>query len=86
MRKFNDSIAIAVLTEANPLDALKVATELNAVAINPYFESLDTGIVTKIKQAGFKIYTWTVNEPEDIANMKALGVDGIITNFPERVN
>src|SRR6056297_527913 len=86
MRKFNDSIAIAVLTEANPLDALKVATELNAVAINPYFESLDTDTVSKIKQAGFKIYTWTVNELEDIAAMKALGVDGIITNFPERVN
>ncbi len=86
MRKLNKDVAIAVLTEDNPLDAITVATELNAVAINPYFESLDTDIVTKIKQAGFKIYTWTVNEPEDIANMKALGVDGIITNFPERVH
>lgn len=86
MRKLNENVAIAVLTEENPLDALAVGTELNAVAINPYFESLDTDIVTKIKQAGFKIYTWTVNEPEDIANMKALGVDGIITNFPERLH
>jgi glycerophosphoryl diester phosphodiesterase len=86
MRRLNENVAIAVLTEENPLDALAVGTELNAVAINPYFESLDNEIVTKIKQAGFKIYTWTVNEPEDIANMKALGVDGIITNFPERVH
>lgn len=86
MRKLNENVAIAVLTEENPLDALAIGTELNAVAINPYFESLDTDIVTKIKQAGFKIYTWTVNEPEDIANMKALGVDGIITNFPERLH
>ena len=86
MRKLNENVAIAVLTEENPLDALAVGTELNAVAINPYFKSLDTDIVTKIKQAGFKIYTWTVNEPEDIANMKALGVDGIITNFPERLH
>jgi len=86
MRKLNDSVAIAILTEDNPLDALAIGKELNAVAINPYFENLDADVVMKIKQAGFKIYTWTVNEPEDIAEMKNLGVDGIITNFPERAH
>lgn len=85
MRKFNDSIAIAVLTEDNPLEAIDVAKELNAVAINPYFKNLNADVAMKIKQAGFKIYTWTVNEPEDIEAMTNLGVDGIITNFPERV-
>lgn len=85
MRKFNDSIAIAVLTEENPLEAIDVAKELNAVAINPYFKNLNADVAKKIKQAGFKIYTWTVNEPEDIEAMTNLGVDGIITNFPERV-
>jgi glycerophosphoryl diester phosphodiesterase len=86
MRKLNDSVAIAILTEDNPLDALAIGKELNAVAINPYFENLDADVVMKIKDAGFKIYTWTVNEPEDIAEMKNLGVDGIITNFPERAH
>ncbi|MFT6795169.1 MAG: glycerophosphoryl diester phosphodiesterase [Maribacter sp.] len=86
MRKLNDSVAIAILTEDNPLEALAIGKELNAVAINPYFENLDTDVVMKIKQAGFKIYTWTVNEPDDIAAMKKIGVDGIITNFPERVH
>lgn len=84
MRKFNDSVAIAVLTEDNHLDAINVAKELKAVAINPDFETLDADVTKKIKDAGFKIYTWTVNEPKDIAAMKELGVDGIITNFPER--
>ena len=37
------------------------------------------------QEAGFKIYTWTVNETQDILMMKRLGVDGIITNYPERV-
>jgi glycerophosphoryl diester phosphodiesterase len=86
MRKLNDSVAIAILTEDNPLEALAIGKELNAVAINPYFENLDTDVAMKIKQAGFKIYTWTVNEPDDIAAMKKIGVDGIITNFPERVH
>lgn len=85
MRKLNDSVAIAILIEDNPLEALSIGKELNAVAINPNFEHLDADVAAKIKEAGFKIYTWTVNEPEDIEAMKQIGVDGIITNFPERV-
>ena len=86
MRKYNSNVAIAVLTEEDPLEAIPVAKELNAVAINPYFKKLDEEKADAIHDAGFKIYTWTVNEPADIEAMKNVGVDGIITNFPERVN
>ncbi|MGW9684166.1 glycerophosphodiester phosphodiesterase [Flagellimonas sp. 2504JD1-5] len=86
MRKFNDSIKIAVLTEENPVDAIVVAKELKAVAINPNFKTLNQDNVSKIHDQGLKIYTWTVNNAEDIQRMKDLKVDGIITNYPERVN
>jgi len=85
MRKYNPNVAIAVLTEEDPVDAIPVAKELNAVAINPYFKNLDLEKANEIRDAGFKIYTWTVNEPADIEAMKRIAVDGIITNFPERV-
>jgi len=86
MRKYNSDVAIAVLTEEDPVEAIPVAKELNAVAINPYFKKLDEEKAEAIHNAGFKIYTWTVNESADIEAMKNVGVDGIITNFPERVN
>jgi len=85
MRKYNPNVTIAVLTEEDPVDAIPVAKELNAVAINPYFKNLDLEKANEIRDAGFKIYTWTVNEPADIEAMKRIAVDGIITNFPERV-
>jgi glycerophosphoryl diester phosphodiesterase len=31
------------------------------------------------------VVDWTVNKPEDIARMIALGVDGIISDHPERL-
>ena len=86
MRKINPNIPIAILTENNPSDAITIAKELNAEAINPNFEMLNSENNLEIKQAGFKIYTWTVNTPHDIMNMKRFGVDGIITNYPERIN
>ncbi|WP_396636702.1 glycerophosphodiester phosphodiesterase [Maribacter sp. R77961] len=85
MRKMNGEVAIAVLTEDDPTDAVPVAKELNAAAINPYFKNLNLEVANEIRDAGFKIYTWTVNEPADIDAMKRIGVDGIITNYPERV-
>ncbi len=85
MREVNDHIKIAVLTEENPIGAITTAKELNAEAINPDYKTLTSENVAKMKEAGLKIYTWTVNEPDDIKKMKDYGVDGIITNFPERV-
>lgn len=86
MRRLNPNVQIAVLTEENPVDAISVAKELNAVAINPYYKRLDLENVNEIREAGLKIYVWTVNEDFDIDAMKQLGVDGIITNYPERAH
>ncbi|MBT8297634.1 MAG: glycerophosphodiester phosphodiesterase [Maribacter sp.] len=85
LRGLNKDIPIAILTEKNPLNAIDIAKELNAEAINPNFNKLDLAVTTKIKEAGFKVYTWTVNEPSDIELVKSYAVDGIITNYPERV-
>lgn len=78
-------VAIAVLTEDDPIDAIPIAQKLNAFAINPNFRSLNEKNVRKIHAVGLKIYPWTINEPADIEEMKRLGVDAIITDFPERV-
>ncbi|MAW14888.1 MAG: glycerophosphodiester phosphodiesterase [Flavobacteriaceae bacterium] len=81
----NKEVPIAVLTEDDPLDAIPIAKSLNAMAINPNFKLLTKDNIAKIKKAGLKIFTWTVNQPEQIDIMIDLGVDGIITDFPERV-
>ncbi|MEO9512526.1 MAG: glycerophosphodiester phosphodiesterase family protein [Flavobacteriaceae bacterium] len=86
MREVNMDVKIAILTEEDPTEAIAIAKELNAVAINPDFKMLNKENTLRIHEEGFKIYTWTVNDPGDIQLMKAYGVDGIITNYPERVH
>lgn len=81
----NKKVAIAVLTEDDPIDAIPVAKRLDAFAINPDFKSLTHVNVEKIHEAGFMVYPWTVNEPEDIERMITMGVDALITDFPERI-
>jgi len=49
----------------------------------PYYKDITAECVTKAKELGLKVSVWTVDDPEDMRHMIALGVDGIITNRPD---
>ena len=83
-RALNQDVDIAVLTDADPLQAISKAKELKAVAINPYYKNINAEIVEQIHDAGFKVYTYTVNGEADIASVKEMGVDGIFCDYPDR--
>jgi len=50
---------------------------------SPYFGDVTVEAVREAQQAGLKVVVWTVNEPGDIARMIDLGVDGIISDYPD---
>lgn len=85
MSETNENIHLGILTQASVTQAWEWAEEFKAKALHPHFSLLTESNVKKARQAGYKVYTWTVNEPEDIARVKAYGVDGIITDYPERL-
>ncbi|MGO4913687.1 glycerophosphodiester phosphodiesterase family protein [Leeuwenhoekiella sp. W20_SRS_FM14] len=52
---------------------------------SPYFKLLDSTEVAAIHAKGMQVIPWTVNEPADVDAVINLNVDGIITDYPERV-
>jgi len=85
VRFHDEDIRIGVLTETDLDLAMAFAKFIKAEAIHPYYHLLTAENVEKIKEKGFKVFPWTINEPEDITFVKSLEVDGIITDFPERL-
>jgi glycerophosphoryl diester phosphodiesterase len=85
IRFHDENIRIGVLTETDLDLAIAFAKFIKAEAIHPYFHLLTVENTEKIKAKGFKVFPWTINEPEDITFVKSLEVDGIITDFPERL-
>ncbi|MBE0393010.1 glycerophosphodiester phosphodiesterase family protein [Flavobacterium sp. PL002] len=85
VRLLNPSIPIAVLTETSIEDALAFAKKIKAQAINPDFQMLSTENVSQMQQTGFQVFPWTVNEIEDIKRIQSYKVDGIISDFPDRL-
>ncbi|MBU2236018.1 hypothetical protein KKA01_03090, partial [Patescibacteria group bacterium] len=41
--------------------------------------------IDELHELGYKVNIWTVNKAKTIEKMKKIGVDGIITNYPDRI-
>jgi glycerophosphoryl diester phosphodiesterase len=53
--------------------------------LSPWFELVDEEMVAFAKGRGMKVVPWTVNEKADMERMIEVGVDGIITDFPDEL-
>ena len=85
VRKLDPSLNIAALGYSIPADHARFAQDLGAIAVNPSLELVDQAYVDDAHARGLQVYVYTVNEPEDLQAMADLGVDGVFTNYPERV-
>lgn len=52
---------------------------------SPHFELVDGPLLEKLREKEIDLVVWTVNEEKDIQRMLKLGVDGIISDYPDRV-
>ena len=51
---------------------------------SPYFKLISKDDIQYLHQQKIRVIPWTVNEAEDIKKMRQLGVDGLITDYPDR--
>lgn len=58
---------------------------VGADAIHPYFYAVNSLIVKAAKRKGIKVNPFTVNEEAEMLKLIHIGVDGIITNFPDKL-
>lgn len=52
---------------------------------SPYFGDVDAAKLAQAHALGIRVVVWTVNKPADIERMLVLGVDGIISDRPDRL-
>lgn len=84
MKQIDSSIPVALLiyeTQGfeNDLESLGFTPDI----YSPYFKLVDEALVSSCKQNGIKLIPWTVNEEEDMVELLELGVDGLITDYPD---
>jgi glycerophosphoryl diester phosphodiesterase len=56
-----------------------------AVGVGPHHSLVSGPFMEEARRLELQVHTWTVNEPEAMERLVDLGVDGIFTDFPDRL-
>ena len=84
-RKWMPQIAIGALSGSLPVDLARFAEKLGAYSVHSSIDCIDRRFVEDAHRRGLKVYVYTVNHPEELAWMRELGVDGVFTDYPDRI-
>lgn len=53
---------------------------------SPYYRLLTRDQIVRLHEQGIAVIPWTVNQRDDIKRLKTWGVDGVITDYPDRAS
>ena len=101
VKELDDSIATAALVSTTNLDRIswtdglrlrnfgfdigKMIANLGADIISPNYTLMTDGWISSAHNSNLKIIPWTVNEESEMRRLMNLKVDGIITDYPDRL-
>ncbi len=68
-----------------PIDIPRIVSDASANGVSIKYTWLTPGLVTELKDKGYMIYAWTINDPKELETMYRLGVDAIISDCPGRL-
>lgn len=85
MRNIDPGIDQAILVSSNEpmevyLDRLGYTPEI----WSPNYELVTPEIVQQAHNSGMLVIPWTINMPEEMRRLLEMGIDGIITDYPDR--
>lgn len=86
VRAVSSQLRLGVLTHLPEYgDAFRECEELAAVSIHPFFPFVDRAMVEAAHERGLAVNVWTVNDEETMRSLIGVGVDGLISDYPDRL-
>ena len=85
LKRANPHVARALLCKRDPFDALAQAVGLSCVALHPHSSLVTPPLVGAVHAAGLRLHVWTVDRLREARRLLEMGVDGIVTNAPDRL-
>ena len=85
VRRIEPHAHTMALIEAIPINRTAFAKDAQATHAGVAFETLTPSFLKALHDRSLRVFVYTVNELADIQTAKAMGVDGIISDYPERL-
>tara|TARA_R110002111_G_scaffold59544_1_gene100015 strand:+ start:1113 stop:1784 length:672 start_codon:yes stop_codon:yes gene_type:complete len=83
--RLNQHVKIGVLAGNNINESIAWATKLKAFSIHLRLQKVTPKWIDRAHDLGLKVYVYTVNKVVQIRRMKELGVDGVFSDYPNRL-
>lgn len=78
------SLALLVGREGGGLEENVAALGFTPTIYSPDHRLVDAALIEAAQAQGMEVIPWTVNAPDDMERLQQLGVDGLITDYPDR--
>jgi glycerophosphoryl diester phosphodiesterase len=85
LRQLDASIMMGLLTEGGNRDSVKSALEVGARQLCPRSDLVTRELVELAHHSDLHVVTWTVNDAAKMSSAMQAGVDGIMTDLPDRL-
>ncbi len=83
-QKYPDVRLAALVENTKSIDANLDELGFKPSIYSPYFELLTKDKVKDLQRRKIRVIPWTVNEEKDMKRIREMGVDGFITDYPDR--
>ncbi len=84
LHKTYPEIALAALVYEESFEDAMARLGFTPSIFSPFYKQVDKKLVKKAQDLGVKVIPWTVNALSDMKVLLKQGVDGIITDYPDR--
>jgi glycerophosphoryl diester phosphodiesterase len=85
LRKLDTSIMMGLLVEGENRDFVKSALDVGARQLCPRMDLVTRELVDQAHRSDLHVVTWTVNDAAKMNSVFHAGVDGIMTDLPDRL-
>ncbi|MET3617919.1 glycerophosphoryl diester phosphodiesterase [Peptoniphilus olsenii] len=82
-RKLTSDVPIACLESSRLIEPWEYLYNYGIDYFHPLYMTMDKETVDKLHDKNIKVNVWTVNDKKSYNCMKKIGVDGVITNYPD---
>jgi len=86
VKRIAPELTTGFLCEKPSVQLIEKATAIGAKQFLPRADRITPEIIAAAHGANLLVVVWTVNEIEDMRTVAAMGVDGIISDYPDRLN
>jgi glycerophosphoryl diester phosphodiesterase len=85
LRKIEPTLMTGVLYDGQLADPLKTAVDVGARQLVVRGDLVTPAMIVEVRKRDLQVVCWTVNHPAHIRLLIAAGVDGIMSDYPDRL-